>query len=650
MAKSWSRQLALSALLAAWVKETSAFRVGQEVCVSGYITCIDCNVGAMSPYNTQYNMFQSISHPQDHNLQCLVKSESCTSGGYEVVTRYAIGSVDNKDESHEVYCRSFKLDTNSSDFVAAAGLAYFHTDSPVVQVGGFPVSFAGQITDTGDSLSSLATVSLDTNTLTLNMGGCANEDMPNHCISTSESYQVNTAQMSKSPTKSPVTSTESSSSVAPSSVSTTDAFVTSETGSSSVPSSNSPSSFVNAGDSQAAPQDSLPFLESTDTLLLPDEAVNDTPQAVTIEADPSDNSDPTDEISLEAFPSVEMTEETTMSMSFTQLETDLSPSSAPDTSSSPTSVNSTVAISTSVTVSAPNDDATPGDRADIIVGDVLQVDYSQEPTYMDKEMEIKELFKWHGKLAGASWGILVPLAMSAAWFRESFPVAKKNGNNSCGRRLCNQAWLIIHASMAVIAAIATSVSVYFVVKALSLEGGYEYATQFTNSHQYMGIFLLVGAWVQVLGGIFRPRNKLTGHSKMQSGNTGDEENTMEYENDDSSDSATVSSTSTMKRGAVVHQWRRSATPSSGEIAEVECEDEDTVVMVAPTSKTRKAWDIGHRFMALILVICGFWQLFSGLEQYQERYGDDSYLVTACMVWVGIFWSGTFLLTCFFKKF
>jgi hypothetical protein len=609
MAKSWSRGAALSALLSAWVKETSAFRVGQEVCVSGFVTCLNCNAGAMSPYNTQYNMFQSAFHPEDHNLACLVKSESCIGDGYEILTRYAIDSVENKDESNEVFCRSFKLDSNSSDFLAAAGSAYYHADNGVVRIGGFPVSFAGQIADVGDSYSSLVTVTLDTDTLSLSAGGCANEDVPHYCISRSGSYQFTAYQSpsptkssptSKSPTKSPVSPLPTKSPL----VSPSDAFVDSTT------------------DSQAAAttNDAQTILQSSDAVTTTEsgDATSDRPSVI---------------ISSE-----------TVSLDFT---TDLFPTSAPDSSDPPTSANITnVAVSISAQQSATNDDNESDDKVDIIIGDVLQVDSSQEPTYMDKEMEIKELFKNHGKLAGASWGILVPLAMSAAWFRESFPMVKSNGSTSCVSRLCNQAWLVIHASMAVVAAVATSASVYFVVKALSLEGGYEYATRFSSPHQYMGIFLLIGAWVQVLGGIFRPKNKLTGHTKMQSG-SGDEENTVEHDNDDSSDSATVSSTHTMKQGAIIHKWRRSANPSGD--TEVEC-DEETVATVAPKSTGRKVWDYGHRLMAMILVICGFWQLFSGLEEYQERYGDDSYLVTACMVWVGVFWSVTFLLTCFYKKF
>jgi len=283
--------------------------------------------------------------------------------------------------------------------------------------------------------------------------------------------------------------------------------------------------------------------------------------------------------------------------------------------------------------SASNNDTFMEDRGDIVIGDVFKVDSSQEPTYFDKEMEIKQHFKTHGILAGASWGIVVPLAMSAAWFRDSFSDAK-NGGASC----FSKTWLVIHASMAVAAAITTSVSVYFVVKALQLEGGWEYAMEFSGPHQFMGLFLLFGAWVQVLGGILRPRHKNTGHAKM-SDDADDEENTLEAEENDDA------STSTANGGAMTHNWRKS-TSIPGENVEVS----DESVIIAPRSKARAVWEYGHRLFALVLVICGFWQLFSGLDVYQERYGDDSYLVTACMVWVGIFWSAVFLLTCFFKKF
>ena len=651
MTKSWSPLLAASILLATWVKESIAFHVGQEVCISGYITCLDCNVGGMLPYNTQYNMFQSISHPENHNLQCLVDNESCMNDGYEIVSRYAIGSAENKDEENEVYCRSFKLDSNSSTFIAAASVS--HKASNAIVIGGLSVSFAGQITDLGRTHSSLATVALDTDTLMLNSGGCANENLPHHCIS--QSYEFTT--------HSPTSVKYPSSAGLPSSVVVTDAFAIDKDGSEAASSlisasADLPSSVVltdafaiDSSDYEAASSlvaalpDLPPSMVVTEAFAIDED---DSEAASSLVAAPSslaatdvyvtDIDDSQTKLPIAeagSSPDAKPEEENEV-LNTSGLETDGSPSSAPVISDAPTFTNSTsaTAISISAMATAGKNDTTE-DRGEIVIGDVFKVDSSQEPTYFDKEMEIKQLFKTHGILAGASWGIVVPLAMSAAWFRESFSDAKNSGV-SC----LSKTWLVIHASMAVAAAITTSVSVYFVLKALQLEGGWDYAMKFSGPHQYMGLFLLVGAWIQVLGGMLRPRHKSTGHVKM-SDDADDEENTVEAEENDDS------STSTAKGGAITHNLRKS-TSTPREVVEV-C-DENGSVIIAPKSKARKIWEYGHRLFALILVICGFWQLFSGLDIYQERYGDDSYLVTACMVWVGIFWSVVFLLTCFYKKF
>lgn len=622
MTKPWSPQLAASILLALCVKESIAFHVGQEVCISGYITCLDCNVGGMLPYNTQYNVFQSISHPENHNIQCLVDNESCMNDGYEIVSRYAIGSAENKDEENEVYCRSFKLDSNSSTFIAAASVSHLKASNAIV-IGGLSVSFAGQITDLGRTHSSLATVALDTDTLMLNSGGCANENLPHHCIS--QSYEFTT--------HSPTSVKYPSSAGLPSSVVVTDAFAIDKDGSEAASSlisasADLPSSVVLT---DAFAIDSSDY-EAASSLVAAPSSQAATDVNVT-DIDDSQTKLPIAEAG--SSPDAKLEEENEV-LNTSGLETDGSPSSAPVISDAPTFTNSTsaTAISISAMATAGKNDTTE-DRGEIVIGDVFKVDSSQEPTYFDKEMEIKQLFKTHGILAGASWGIVVPLAMSAAWFRESFSDAK-NGGVSC----LSKTWLVIHASMAVAAAITTSVSVYFVLKALQLEGGWDYAMKFSGPHQYMGLFLLVGAWIQVLGGMLRPRQKSSGHVKM-SDDADDEENTVEAEENDDS------STSTAKGGAITHNLRKS-TSTPREVVEV-C-DENGSVIIAPKSKARKFWEYGHRLFALILVICGFWQLFSGLDIYQERYGDDSYLVTACMVWVGIFWSVVFLLTCFYKKF
>ena len=78
-------------------------------------------------------------------------------------------------------------------------------------------------------------------------------------------------------------------------------------------------------------------------------------------------------------------------------------------------------------------------------------------------------------------------------------------------------------SLTVVTAVLTLAAVYFTVKALLIEGGYESAAKFSGSHQTMGLLLLIGVWIQVLGGILRPKMKHKDHVKMPLG-ASDEEN------------------------------------------------------------------------------------------------------------------------------
>ena len=108
-------------------------------------------------------------------------------------------------------------------------------------------------------------------------------------------------------------------------------------------------------------------------------------------------------------------------------------------------------------------------------------------------------------------------------------------------------------SLTVVAAGLTSVAVYFAVIALSIEGGYEYAAKFSGSHHTMGLFLLIGVWIQVLGGILRPKMKHTDHVKMPLG-ASDEENRKDEEYIDSGDdSCTTDCTSSVTPGVVTHK-------------------------------------------------------------------------------------------------
>ncbi|KAL7478103.1 hypothetical protein ACHAW6_003882 [Cyclotella cf. meneghiniana] len=354
---------------------------------------------------------------------------------------------------------------------------------------------------------------------------------------------------------------------------------------------------------------------------------------------------------LQSIDSVASSSSTSSTEYASQLSKPFSPSDAPSTSTSPTFIThgGAMEIPTAPTTNSTNATSSyksfnRSSNEDTISDDRIVIAMSAS-----SEEEMKKLFRYHGQLAGASWGILLPLAMAAAWFRELLPVGKGYGGNSCSRGLCNQLWLTIHVSLTVVAAVLTSAAVYFVVKALSMEGGYEYAAKFSGSHQTMGLFLLIGVWIQVLGGILRPKIKHTDHVKMPLGASDEENRRDDGYIDSGDDSYTTDSTSSVIPGVVTHKWTISVHDDASTVGEQE--EELEIELGDPRkSKARQVWDYGHRILAVTLLICGFWQLFSGLEAYQERFGDDTYLVTACLIWVGVFWTIVLVLTCFFKKF
>jgi hypothetical protein len=108
--------------------------------------------------------------------------------------------------------------------------------------------------------------------------------------------------------------------------------------------------------------------------------------------------------------------------------------------------------------------------------------------------------------------------------------------------------------------------------------------------------------------------KHTDHVKMPLG-ASDEENRKDEEYIDSGDdSCTTDCTSSVTPGVVTHKW----TILLHEAASTEDEQEEEVDIELSNprkSKARQVWDYGHR-MAVTLLICGFWQLFSGLEAYR----------------------------------
>lgn len=249
-----------------------------------------------------------------------------------------------------------------------------------------------------------------------------------------------------------------------------------------------------------------------------------------------------------------------------------------------------------------------------------------------QQNEIKKLFSTHGKIAGITWGVLLPLAMAVPWLRDAFPssLSSKNGVGVSGASY----WLVIHMGLTIISAVSTSVALYLAIKALTIEGGFEYAEKFFpgNIHKSLGLFLSIGIWVQVLGGIFRP-------SKIS----------------DLSDSSTKGSSDEDKVGDVANDDEEGIEVRNHGFLDMETNSQQNDEFVTETGppRSRKIWGSVHRLLALWLVISGMWQVTSGFNVFESRYGKESVndiLELWYWFWIGIYWFVVMVLTYFYKQF
>lgn len=57
------------------------------------------------------------------------------------------------------------------------------------------------------------------------------------------------------------------------------------------------------------------------------------------------------------------------------------------------------------------------------------------------------------------------------------------------------------------------------------------------------------------------------------------------------------------------------------------------------TKLRRGWEIGHRVLGVALLVCGFWQINSGIELFSMRYSisksKDDIVTTVYWAWIGI---------------
>eukprot|EP00804_Cyclotella_cryptica_P011832 CCRYP_015358-RA/>CCRYP_015358-RA protein AED:0.09 eAED:-0.09 QI:0/-1/0/1/-1/1/1/0/223 len=86
----------------------SAVKVGDEVCITGYVVdnfCIELGNFLDNP------SVKTLEHPEEHSFHCLLDVESCRDGGYQV--------LGEKNGDTGMHCLGFRL--NDTDAVVAAG-------------------------------------------------------------------------------------------------------------------------------------------------------------------------------------------------------------------------------------------------------------------------------------------------------------------------------------------------------------------------------------------------------------------------------------------------------------------------------------------------------------------------------------------------
>mmetsp|Transcript_27015 Transcript_27015/g.55360 ORF Transcript_27015/g.55360 Transcript_27015/m.55360 type:complete len:674 (+) Transcript_27015:413-2434(+) len=672
-----------------------SLQIGDKICISGFVTCAACTTSATVLPPPQYTSFQ-----------CLLDSTCPTN--YEILAKSQEGSfcrafrLDDAG-SERLWSAGVAYDVDGG-----------RDDGSWGQV--FPVSFRGSILDWGDEFTP-ATVDVDFSDLEFEMGGCEYSTVPVFCldsvsadggsegdnsglqdevddafiaeifvddlsfpVTTSPSTDERSKKPSDIPTESPSTKptefpkikTSISPTEEPSIKLTTEIppFLLSRTPTEAP--SRKPTKNPSKSPTEAPSFGSIsipirkPSMKPTvePTLLVtkaPSQAPTRTPST-----GPTETSTGTPSLNPNSASS--MGPSSSLSESPTLLPRSISfdnPTFASSTNGTLIPSNKTDTNSTATTLTMFNDKysptyfptCTPSENATIpeesiespedndytlktdnndtngtIPTTISKVTGNDAYTLTSQQNEVKRLFSTHGKIAGITWGVLLPLAVAVPWLRDIFPspLTSKNGVGVSG----TSNWLVIHMGLTIISAVLTSVALYLAIKALTIEGGFEYAEKFFagSIHKSLGLFLSIGIWVQVLGGIFRP-SKISDLSDGSTKGSSDENQVEDVAYD-------------VEEGIEAHNHSFSDN-------ETNSQQNNEFVMESGPPRSRRIWGFVHRLLALWLIVSGMWQVTSGFNAFESRYGKESVidiLELWYLFWIGIYWFVVLVLTYFYKQF
>jgi hypothetical protein len=102
----------------------------------------------------------------------------------------------------------------------------------------------------------------------------------------------------------------------------------------------------------------------------------------------------------------------------------------------------------------------------------------------------KSHFKTHGVMAALAWGILTPLAIAAAVFRQKLDFVILN----------NKGWILIHKSLNMITFLLTVGLVGIAIAAYQKKG----LEHFKKTHDIVGLSIMIIMFIQILSAFLRP--------------------------------------------------------------------------------------------------------------------------------------------------
>ncbi|KAL7462973.1 hypothetical protein ACHAXS_003346 [Conticribra weissflogii] len=678
-----------------------SLQIGNEICISGFVTCAACTTSDTAFPSPQYTSFQ-----------CLLDSTCPTN--YEILAKSQAGSL----------CRAYRLNDAGSERLWSAGVAYDvdggHNDESWGQV--FPVSFRGSVLDLGDEFTP-ATVDVDFVSLEFEMTGCVNSTVPDFCVDFFSmgggneghllslqdevdddtfiaaifgddlAFSLITSPPTDDPIKLPTNIPTGSPSTlptdlpikSPSKMSTDDPSVKLTTIPPTLlilkPPIDSASILPKEEPSKLPTQIASPRPSSIPTrkpsfkpTIKPTSLVTKAPSKAptrTPSAGPTETSKQSPSSSPTSAPSMESTASLSESPSLqhTSIYSD-NPTFDPATKSSSIPSNKANVDSTTVSstvfdatfsptyfstyfptyapyenmpiseelITSPKDNNTTldidnkNDRNDTLTTTISKATGNDAYTTTSQQNEIKKLFSTHGKIAAVTWGVLLPLAMAVPWLRDMFP-SPSTSKNGVGLSSTSY-WLVIHMGLTTISAVLTSAALYLAIKALTIEGGFEYAEKFFSGsiHKSMGLFLSIGIWVQVLGGIFRPSRICDSNDGSNKGLSDDDKGEdVAYGNEEGIE---------IRNHSIFDN-------------ETDSQQNEQFETEKGPARFRTMWGFVHRLLALWLVTSGMWQVTSGFSVFESRYGEESVndiLELWYWFWIGIYWFVVLVLTYFYKQF